>query len=187
MWPDIEYDLRRAICRNEISLAYSIMESGKIHIKDELPVGATVLHLAALMGYEDCVQSLLSKSMSDVMVNFTDATFNWTPLMHAIYNGYPKVAKMLLSTGKCDVNVSDKYETTALHLEASNPSNSAEVAFYLLKYGANMEARAQYSMTPFLCAIEVRILVINILQYMGVGCGLFSSMAILLCLHRLYI
>ena len=157
MWPDIEYDLRRALCRNETSLAYAIMESDKIQLKDELPLGATVLHLASILGYEDCVQSLLSKSISDLMINFTDITFDWTPLMHAIYNSYPRVAKLLLSTGKCDVNVSDKYSTTSLHLEATNPSNSAEVAFYLLKYGANIEARAQYNMTPFLCAVEVML------------------------------
>lgn len=79
----------------------------------------------------------------------------WTPLMYAIHKHFKKICKILLDTGKCDVNAVDANAQTALHLETQSCSSTAEIAYYLVKCGADLNASDQMGMTPFLTAIQV--------------------------------
>ena len=152
----MEEVLKRALVRNEFGKVFEILSAGKVPSMppENIPEGGTVLHIAVMLGYKECVEVILSKAICDLMVNYQDEGNHWTPLMHAIANNDSKIAKQLLVTQKCDVTLKDSFKQTALHLEAQSHSITAEVCYYLVKYGAAVDAEDSEGMTPFLRAIE---------------------------------
>lgn len=97
---------------------------------------------------------LINKAISDVMINFQDDSSHWTPIMHAIANNDPKIAKILLQTSRCDVTLRDSFQQTALHIEAQSHSVTAEICYYLVSCGAEIDPQDIEGMTPFLRAVE---------------------------------
>ncbi len=117
----------------------------------DIPEGANVLHVAAMMGYVDCVSHLMDRQEFDL--NSKDSS-DWLPLMHAIANNHRGVASMLIPSCKCNVNHTDTFKQTCLHIEAQAPSPSTDVAELLLIHGAIIDGEDAEGMTPFLRAIE---------------------------------
>ena len=148
--------LKRALMRNEFGKVFELLSSGKIPSMppENIPEGGTVLHISVILGYKECVEALLSKAVCDLMINFQDDATQWTPLMHAVANNDSKIAKVLLLSQKCDVNLKDSFKQTALHIEAQSHSITAEICYYLVKCGAEIDSEDSEGMTPFLRAIE---------------------------------
>lgn len=74
-----------------------------------------------------------------------------TPLQQAVYNTDHKLLRLLLEAG-ADPNFSGLDKTTALHYAANlNDTISARL---LIQYGAVIDSRDYFEMTPFLTAAE---------------------------------
>ncbi|KAI9694151.1 MAG: hypothetical protein M1822_003422 [Bathelium mastoideum] len=76
--------------------------------------GMTGLHLAAYFGITEAVAEILQPSNVDLC----DIAFGKTPLSHAAKRGHEAVVKLLLGTGKVDVNSKDFNSRTPLWLAA---------------------------------------------------------------------
>jgi cytohesin len=72
-----------------------------------------------------------------------------TPLMGAIYYGYPQTAEMLISRG-ADVTIPNDQGATPLHQAAWN--GEAHIARLLVIYGADVDARTRDGITPLMWA-----------------------------------
>ena len=118
---------------------------------EEWPEGATVLHVAAMMGQLNIVAHLLSDVNFDV--NLQD-TSGWTPLMHALSNNHQDVSWLIIKSGKCDVSVCDSFEQTYLHFLAQCQGSDVAMADYFLLNGVQIDAEDKEGSTAFLRAIE---------------------------------
>ena len=74
----------------------------------------TALHMAADLGYDDILRTLIDAP--DVNLNLRTETGH-TPLHAAANNGRAASARLLIDAG-ANINISDKYQQTALHLAA---------------------------------------------------------------------
>jgi len=95
----------------------------------------TALHWAARNGHLDAVGLLLDMGApSDTRCQM----FGWTPLCHAISQGKPAVAKLLIERGT-DIHSRDQQGLTPLHLAAR--AGISDIASLLLEHGAAVNAR----------------------------------------------
>lgn len=151
-------EFRKAVFKNDF-------EEARGHFPNQWPEKGTVAHVTAMLGYEDCIKHIMENHTVDL--NQRDAA-EWTPLMYALANGHHGIAKLLLSTGKCDVNISDTFKQTCLHIEAQSQKHQADVAQELIKQGASLDKEDEEGMTPFLRAVENQNLAVaRVLQQAG--------------------
>ena len=107
--------------------------------------GCTPLHIAVLAGREEVSQLLIEHSMD---LDIQDINYR-TPLHMVAYMGLAKATQILLERGEplegC-LNARDKNSRTPLHL-ASQRGHS-DIAGLLLKFGADVDAQDNDTMTP---------------------------------------
>ncbi|MBD3239150.1 MAG: DUF3592 domain-containing protein, partial [Chitinivibrionales bacterium] len=87
------------------------------------------LALAAMRGRRDVVRKLLAEGAD---INWADATWGWTPLMHAAHAREMKTVKLLVKRG-ADVNAVDKHGENAVF--RAYRSKAPEIAYYLIRKG----------------------------------------------------
>jgi len=92
-----------------------LLEDPKLDVNGENEVGKTVLHYAALRGYDAVTQILIEKRAN---VNARDRSGD-TPLHAAAIFGRNEVVKLLLQSA-ADVNITCNLGKTALHCAANN-------------------------------------------------------------------
>ena len=140
-------------------------DKARLLFTKQWPDGATVAHVIAILGYEDCMKHLLENESIDW--NHKDDA-EWTPLMYALANGHTGVSKLLLASNKCEVNAVDSFRQTSLHIEAQSQKHQTEIAELLIKQGAQIDKEDEEGMTPFLRAIDNQnVSVAKVLQQAG--------------------
>ncbi|XP_076445023.1 ankyrin repeat domain-containing protein 55-like isoform X2 [Babylonia areolata] len=134
-----------AVSHNQAGAAKLLAELGPRTVVDGFSSSArnTPCHLAARLGYEECLRVLLEYGAS---VNVRDSS-GCTPLILAVrYKRYGAL-KLLLESG-CDVNVRDGAGRTALHYA----SQTATGVSLLLEAGCEVNVRDKDGSTPLLLA-----------------------------------
>ena len=111
------------------------------HIQEVGRVGASPLHIAALMNSQEAAQMLIDQG---ARVNQT-TIMNETPLFYAISGISIEIAQNLI-VHNADVNLNDFVGFSPLHMSAYR--NSADALNLLLENGANIEALTQSNWTP---------------------------------------
>lgn len=96
----------------EYNKIYNFVSQGKATIETKNAEGQSLLSLAVVYGHFDCVYKML-KDLSP-NVNSKDSK-GWTPLMNAAYNGYLRIAKLLLSHD-ADINMKNDQNMKAVDL-----------------------------------------------------------------------
>lgn len=118
-----------------------------------VPEGGSPFHVAAILGYEDCIASFLCKP--DMDINLRDYALGWSPLMYSIANGHTEFTRLLLkSERRCNANVQDHYQQRPLHLEAQNQNTDTTISEWLLQNKAAINAQDAEGMTAFMRAVE---------------------------------
>lgn len=113
-------------------IAQQIQEIGR--------VGASPLHIAALMNSQEAAQMLIDQG---ARVNQT-TIMNETPLFYAISGISIEIAQNLIGQN-ADINLNDFYGFSPLHMSAYR--NSADALILLLENGANIEALTRHNWT----------------------------------------
>jgi ankyrin repeat protein len=135
----------------QLSLAKHVISKRPqdLHTKDA--EGCTPLHIAVLAGNVEVSQLLLSLSHP---INSHVPYIKGYNLLHmAAWKGHFKITRMLLEhdeSMKLLVNTPNNYGQTPLHLASTH--DHASIVALLLKFGADMETRDGYKMTPLQCA-----------------------------------
>ncbi len=111
------------------------------HIQEVGRVGASPLHIAALMNSKQAAQMLI---VQGARVNQT-TIMNETPLFYAISGNSIEIAQNLI-VHNADINLNDFYGFSPLHMSAYR--NSADTLILLLDNGANIEALTRRNWTP---------------------------------------
>lgn len=124
--------IARAIQRDDVDLAVSLVESGADITQRLESNNISLLHFAASTGGPKSIQWLVSKGLN---VNETDTFRQWIPLHHAIFHGKQHAAKVLLDLKSC-INCKDKWGFTPL-MHAIQRDDVATAAA-LIKSGADL-------------------------------------------------
>lgn len=106
------------------------------------------LHLAAYFGIDSVIQHLLEKFDP----NSRDS-YNRTPLSWAAKNGHEAVVRLLISTGKVEIDSRDKNNRTPLSLAAKN-GHEAVVKVLLSTGQVKVDSRDDLNRTPLWWATE---------------------------------
>ncbi|CAI2386120.1 unnamed protein product [Moneuplotes crassus] len=96
----------------EYSKIYSFVSKGKATVETKNSDGQSLLSIAVVYGHFDCVYRMLKELSPNV--NSRDSK-GWTPLMNAAFNGYLKIAKLLISHD-ADINLKNDQNMKALDL-----------------------------------------------------------------------
>ena len=107
------------------------------------------LHIAILNGHVEVVGLLMSNIVD---TNLRDNEGQNTPLLSAIQGGQLKVCKLLIEECKVDVNFSNDYGMTPLHL--SSELGQLEIFKLLYKCVSDKNAFDNYGKTPFDLAVS---------------------------------
>ena len=105
---------------------------------------AAPLYYAALCGFRDLVDHLITKYPQDVNA---DGGYYIRPLIAALAGEHFQVANLLRHNG-ADLLVQGREESTPLH-SAVNYHGNLEMAQKLIEYGADPNAENKYKSTPF--------------------------------------
>ncbi len=107
--------------------------------------GHTLVQVAILGNQEECVSTLITKGAS---LNCYDTSKKpTTPLHCAAYNGYTKIAQLLINADKTIIDLTDPtHGNTALHFAAW--SNHAEIVQMLIAAKACMSKTNKFGSTP---------------------------------------
>jgi ankyrin repeat protein len=120
-------------------------------IKRKDKVGRTMLHMAALRGYEEAVRLLLSRSDTEFNSKTQDG---WTPLWEAALGKHEAVVMLLLEDKRVDVNSKDNSGRTLL-LEAAERGSEAIVKLLLTQPGTDVNAKENsHGRTPLWVAAK---------------------------------
>src|SRR5690606_29689719 len=81
-----------------------MLDSG-CDVKSQDDTGETVIHIAARLGFVDCMRVLLKGAEEGKMnVDITEKTYGWSPLFVAAAEGQDVIVDDLLASGKVDVD-----------------------------------------------------------------------------------
>lgn len=105
------------------------------------------LHNAAFVGRQDLVEQFLAKGKD---LNERDP-IGWTPLLHAVANGYPKIVKLLLERGS-NPDISNLKKITPLMYAARY--GNLEITKMLLDFGATLDLEDIYGETALVVAVR---------------------------------
>ena len=106
------------------------------------PSRGTPLYYAALCGFHDLVETLIAKHPQDVNA---DGGHYMRPILAALTGGYFNAADLLRHNGAV-VHIRGLDRKTALQTAAHY--GSLEVVQKLIEYGADINARSEYGVTP---------------------------------------
>ena len=98
--------------------------------------GKSNLHKASRDVNVEVVQYLIIQN--EAKVQETENTTNFTPLHLASQEGHLQIAKLLIETGRADVNAIDKWRRTPLHL--ASEFGHVEIVQLLVNHGAKLNA-----------------------------------------------
>ena len=118
----------------------------KNHVDDSV---RTPLHIACFSGHEEIV-GLFIANIADK--NIRDNMGQNTPLLSAIEGGNLNVCKLLIEGYKVDVNMSDNYGMTPLHL--ASKLGQLEICRFLCKFVLNSNTVDNNGKTPLDLAIS---------------------------------
>jgi Ankyrin repeats (3 copies) len=107
-----------------------------------------LLQQAVITGQEEKVEELLKQ---DVNVN-ERAEASWTPLLHAVAQGYPRIVLLLLDAG-ANTDMGNLHGITPLMYTARY--GNIEVCRILLEYGANPNLQDLYGWTALMVAARL--------------------------------
>jgi ankyrin repeat protein len=107
---------------------------------------------AAAYGFTDVVK-LLAEDFRLDDIDSVDTEYRRTPLLWAAARGHMAVVKLLLATGKAEVNLRDKFDQTPLLLGAAS-GHRAVVKLLLTTGKAKVNLRDMFDRTPLLRAAE---------------------------------
>lgn len=96
--------------RDNLEIVKLLLDSGRVNINSRDGAGRTALMAAISVGNIDIVKLLINKG-AEISIKGVDDT---TALMLAIK--YPQILKLLIDTGKIDINAKNKLKATALSL-----------------------------------------------------------------------
>ena len=119
--------------------------SQDLYVRDNK--GCTPLHIAVLAGKEEISQLLIEHSVD---LDIQDLSHQ-TPLHIMAYMGLARATQMLLERGeplKAGLNARNKNGCTPLHLASEHVHSG--ITGLLLKFGADVDAQDNYTMTPLL-------------------------------------
>ena len=123
-----------------------LLETGKVDIEDETPLGDTALNIAASNGHVNTLSLLLSKGAR----GDTRSKDGFTPLLAATHEGHPEVCELLLKSGKVDINEVTANGSTAMRMAAFN--GQIDTLQMLLLKGAKADIGDNNGITPLLAA-----------------------------------
>ena len=123
-------------------LARSVSETLEGEIENQFP-----LHIGAYTGNQKFVEKHLTKGKD---INERDPA-GWTPLLHAVANGYSKMAKMMLEKG-ANPDVSNLQKITPLMYAARY--GNLETAKILLNFGATLDLQDIFGDTALAVAVR---------------------------------
>ena len=149
----MEDEIKKALDNNQIEKVDELLQASqlaKLPI-DFVPEEATVLHVASMLGYADCVR--LSLLCSNVNVNAQDA-MRWTPIMHAVANNHRCCVEHFVRHRQCNLTLQDKYQQTVLHIHSQTTDADPKVADLLLSRIIMLDVEDSMGMTVFLYAVE---------------------------------
>lgn len=119
-------------------------------LNEKYPENATILmYCAEFNAHINNVQTLIENG-ENVNLHFDDG---WTSLMEAVKNNNIKLMRLLLDN-KADVNAATEIGATALMFAAQRDIDSSEIIELLLKYGANINHRANDGGTALSVAVN---------------------------------
>ena len=107
------------------------------------------LHVASLNGHVEVVDLLMSNIVDK---NLKDDEGQNTPLLSAIQGGHLTVCKLLIEEYKVDVNFSNDYGMTPLHL--SSQLGQLDIFKFLYNCASDKNAFDNYGRTPFDVAVS---------------------------------
>ena len=118
----------------------------------QIPEGANPLHVAVILGYSDCVKTLMARD--DININEADRALGWSPLMYSIVNNHNEITQILIQSGSCNINSHDHFRQRPLHLEAQGSRDDPTVTDWLLTAKASINAQDAEGMTAFMRAVQ---------------------------------
>ena len=142
--------LHFAAYHGNIGCCQLLIDDYKLSPMDVTANGLTAIHLAAASSKLALVKYMIvTKGYSLPTLSFKKSA---TPLHVAAYHGNAEIVSWLLSTGKCDPNVSIRFtQLTPLHLAALKEHIECVKVLGAHKV-CNLDAKNMVGMTPLLCA-----------------------------------
>jgi ankyrin repeat protein len=137
-----------ALQRLNVEIA-KILIAAKANVSYYLKDGNwTPLHLAALIGEVELVQSIIDAGCSIE----ESTTCAYTAMHIAAFNGHTSVIECLVKNGACFDQQRQRCGRTPLHIAVQK--NYYDMAVYLLGIGASLTLRTINNRTPFDCAVN---------------------------------
>ena len=128
---------------------YRIMDR---HSNDCPPEGTSLVHVMSKYGVSGLLSAILQMVDTTMYIDAKDGD-SQTPLSWAAASGHEAVVKLLLSTGKVDVNAEDRYDRTPLSWAAER-GHEAVVKLLLSTGKVDVDAEDGYGQTPLSWAAE---------------------------------
>jgi len=102
--------------------------------------GATPLTCAIENKHQDCAKLLMEEGNADVNAGASEGA--WNPALSAAYKADVDSMKLLIASGKLDVNMVQKEQKgySCIHFAAASKNNAKELLTLLLDNGANINA-----------------------------------------------
>ena len=134
-----------------------------------------LIHSSALTGNNELLQLCIKRGLHNCYYSYQQRSIRCidlrgergsTPLHEATTNHHFETVKIILDNNLCDINATDDYGNTALHMAAIN--GDAEILGYLINQGAIVDAINKSGHTPLHRAIQRnRSIVIEMLILAG--------------------
>nr|XP_053654674.1 serine/threonine-protein phosphatase 6 regulatory ankyrin repeat subunit B-like [Cherax quadricarinatus] len=110
---DGQTPLYYAVKNNNVDIVQMLLNNSRCDPRNK---GGTVLHIAVVKGYDDCVKMLLDAGAD---VNCQD-DYGQTPLYYAVRNNNIDIVQMLLNNSRCDPRNKGNNHITELSCEINN-------------------------------------------------------------------
>ncbi|XP_052217087.1 ankyrin-1-like [Dreissena polymorpha] len=137
-----------AVQNNEPTTLRQLIDSGadvNEYYQDMTLISAkSILHMCCEKGRYDCVKVLLERGAN----LYIRDTWYQTPLMYCMITQYDDIAALLLQHDPGIVDIGDKYGKSAMHIAVD--VGSIDCLKVLLRYGADVNVRNDYGVTPLI-------------------------------------
>ncbi|KAH7175991.1 hypothetical protein EDB81DRAFT_674526, partial [Dactylonectria macrodidyma] len=115
------------------------------HSRDCPPEGTSLLHIVSRYELTQLLSVILQKAdQLGIDINCRDH-YGWTPLLWATEQGHDTIIKLLLDTGKVDVNARDKYDGGTPLWRAAERGHETIVKLLLDTGKVDVDARDKYN------------------------------------------
>ncbi|KAL9962405.1 hypothetical protein ACROYT_G031506 [Oculina patagonica] len=140
--------LHDAISKEKNSIVDLILGSQRLDVTVCNGRGFNPLHQACMKGNKHAVEKIAAKFPGLIEIAKEDG---FTPLHLAAFNNHTEIAKVLLLSGHCDINLRNNKRQTALALAVSETYTG--MIELLVEHGANVNADDEDGDTPLHLAI----------------------------------